>query len=274
MKTNNKIIVSVLIVNFNSSDFIEISLYAISKLTKNYWKAYILDNGSKIKDYKKLEKIIENYDNVILERWETNLRGSIAHGTGLNYLVSKVDTPYFSVLDADATWLMKEWDKILISKIDDRVKVIGTEASGNKPKDFPLMYAIFFETETFRKLNIDFRPRNVSNLEDTGWEIREKYLEAGYEGLTLKYKNTRTYKKGPFKDVICAEYYLNGVDHIFASHFGRGSTLGVNKYCRSEGVSFFYRLPKISKPLRIIRGIREKNKWSRICKKIINNQVK
>lgn len=270
---NNEVHISILIVNFNSSDFVETSLYTISKLTENRWKAYILDNSSKARDYEKLKRVVGNYDNVILERRKTNLKGSIAHGRALNYLVRKVDTPYFSILDADATWLIKGWDNILISKINKSIKLIGTQALGNKRKDFPLMYAIFFETETFNKLNINFEPKEGSKLKDTGWEIRERYLRAGYEGLILNYKNTRTYRRGPFKDVICAEYYLDGTGHIFASHFGRGSTLGVNKYSRGRGVSFIYKLPKISKPLRIIRGVREKNKWLRICKKVVNNQV-
>lgn len=77
-----------------------------------------------------------------MERVRTNLTGSMAHGTALNALAKKVNTPYFSILDADATWLKKNWDQILIEEINNRVKVIGTQASGNKPKDFPLMFSL------------------------------------------------------------------------------------------------------------------------------------
>jgi len=38
--------------------------------------------------------------------------------------------------------LKKNWGQILIEKINNQVKAIGTQASGNKPKDFPLMFAI------------------------------------------------------------------------------------------------------------------------------------
>ena len=54
-------------------------------------------------------------------------------------------------------------------------------------------------------------------------------LKAGYIGKIFKAYNTRNYKKGPFKSLICAEFYL-GDDKIFASHFGRGSSLGIAKY--------------------------------------------
>lgn len=100
-------LLTVLIVNFNFSEFIELSLYALRKLTRNTYKVFILDNGSKISDYRNLHRICSQYDNVFLERKKTNLKGSLAYGTALNYLVKKVTTPYFSILDADATWLIK-----------------------------------------------------------------------------------------------------------------------------------------------------------------------
>ena len=41
----------------------------------------------------------------------------------MDILVSKVDTPYFVTMDADCTFLLKDWDEILISKIDGKIKV-------------------------------------------------------------------------------------------------------------------------------------------------------
>jgi len=261
-------------VNFNSSDFVEVSFYGLKRLTKNPYKVYILDNGSKISDYQNLKRICSQYEKVYLERKETNLRGNLAHGTALNYLVTKVDTPYFSILDSDAIWLIKNWDEILINQLNDKVKVIGTQApiGSPKPQDFPLIFAIFFETETFKKLNIDFRPKDLSQYQDTGWELREKYLLNGFKGKIITIKSTRNYKKGPFREIICSEYYLDGYSHIFASHFGRGSTLGENKYCR--GTNFLYRLPFLGKVFRLSRGKKEKQKWLNICKQIINEQYK
>ena len=150
---------------------------------------YIIDNNSAVQDYESLKEIIAEYDNVEIWRNETKLEGSIAHGTALNELVKKVKTPYTSILDADATWLKKGWDKILISQMDDKLKIIGSEAPyypPYKPKDFPLMFAILYETETFNKLNIDFRPLDIAKGIDTGWELREKYLAANYAGKNLE----------------------------------------------------------------------------------------
>ncbi|PCI21346.1 hypothetical protein COB64_00485 [Candidatus Wolfebacteria bacterium] len=265
-------LITILIVNFNSAEFIENTLYGLKKLTRNPYQVFIVDNDSKSKDYEKLQRIISEYENVSLERNSTGLRGSMAHGTALNYLATQVDTLYFSILDADATWLIKDWDTILISTFDDKVKVAGTESDGDKPKDFPLMYAILFETKTFNDLNIDLRPRDISLHEDTGAELREKYLAAGFKGIILGARNTRTYKDGPFRNSIgVAEHYLKGYEHIFSSHFGRGSTLGANKYIHTKR-KYLYKIPLLGGYLLRKKGRKEKSEWISVCKDIINKQ--
>ena len=262
---------TILIVNYNSADFINLSLYALKKLTRNSYKVFILDNDSKIKDYEKLKSYTSKYKNIYLERMDTKLTGSMAHGTALNELIKKVSTPYFSILDADATWLKKDWDEILINKITDRTKVIGTQAPLQKSQDFPLMFAILFETETFKKLAIDFRPKDLTKNQDTGWEMREKYLSAGYQAINLTFKNTRTYKNGPFKNLsTIGEFYLeNNYKNIFASHFGRGS----NPFAKQ--ILFIKKryLRTILLPINYILWHIEKRGWIYICKKIINKQI-
>jgi len=191
----------------------------------------------------------------------------------LNLLVKKIDTPYFSILDTEAIWLIKNWDEILISHLSDKVKVIGTQApvGSAKKQDFPLMFAALFELEFFKKLNISFKPKENSISQDTGWEIREKYLGEGYKRTILEMKNTRIFKDGPFKEVICGEYYLPGFPHIFASHFGRDSTLGEHKY--RKGFGNIYRFPIIGKYLRMKKGKEERENWFKICKEVINKQI-
>jgi hypothetical protein len=156
--------------------------------------------------------------------------------------------------------LVKNWEEILINQLDNKVKVIGTQVpvGSQKPQDFPLMYACLFETNTFKKLNINFCPNDLTIYQDTGWEMREKYLQAGFCGKLLEMRNTRTYKEGPFKEVICGEYYLKGFPQIFASHFGRGSTLGEHKYRKGFGI--FYKAPVIGRYLRLKKGRNEKKK--------------
>lgn len=267
--TKTKPEISILIVNYNSSSFIKNSLSLFKKLTKNPYQVFILDNNSKIEDWRNLKRICQNKNNVFLERAETNLRGSIAHGTALNYLAKKIDTPFFSILDADAVWLKKNWDEILIKTIGEKIKIVGTQAdSASKPQDFPLIYAAFFESETFKKLNIDFRPKDLEKHEDTGYELREKYLSAGYEGKILEMKNTRFYKNGPFHNLLgVGEYYLDkDFSFPFASHFGRGSTLGAAKFYKSWKRKI-YLIPLLGPWLLKKKGQKEMKKWIKICQK-------
>lgn len=262
--------ISILIVNFNSTDFVECSLLVLKSITKNTYKVFITDNGSKKSEYQKLLKITKNHPNVSVFRNETNLIGSIAHGTALNELIQKVDTPYFSILDADATWLKKNWDDILIQKMSNTVKVIGTQAPPPKQQDFPLMFAILFETETFKKLNIDFRPKNLNIHQDTGWELREKYHQAGYGGLNIDFKNTRTYKTGPFADIqAVGEFYLDGhYSEIFASHFGRGSNpLGKQTFLSKNRL-----LRCLILPINYLLWLRNRRRWITICQRLVSKQ--
>lgn len=274
-------LITICITHFNDTDFILNTLYCLEKLTKNNYKVIIRDNNSNVRSYQRLKQEIKKYKDVYLYQVENfNLTGSLAHGTALNDLMTKIDTPYGVILDADCAFLIKDWDEILINELDDRTKVIGTQASGKKPRDFPLMFAILFKTETLKKLNIDFKPKNPLIGQDTGWELREKYLNSGYRGKIIKMKNTRSYKKGPFRRVVCAEFYLTGYSHIFASHFSRGSSLGANKYFKIYK-KYFYKLPilnryflkKIGKYFLRKRGEKEKQKWIDICKEIVNSQI-
>jgi hypothetical protein len=262
---------TILSVNFNTSDFLNISLYALQKLTENDYCVNIIDTGSTKKDFKNLNHIARLYKNITIKRINFGLTGSLAHGTALNYLTKNITTPYFVILDSDAVFLKKSWDNILIKRINGKTKIIGTQAPPQKPQDFPLMFAALFETKTFKELHLDFTPKNIKNGQDTGFELRNKYLSSDFQGEIIKFFNTRTFKEGPFSQLNCvAEYYLNGYKEIFASHFGRGSTLGRSKYLHEKKLK--YRIPLIKELFLKKIGTSEKNTWLKICQKIIDTQ--
>lgn len=266
--------ITVIILNYNSSIFIDNLLYSLEKLTHYPYIVKILDNNSSIIDYNNLKNITKNYNNVSLKKAHTTFTGSYAHGEGLNKLFKDVKTKYCSIIDPDAVWLVRNWDKILIRNINNKVKAIGTQANSSlKPMDFPLVFAMIFETKTFKKLNINFKPGDLSKYEDVGYESRKKLLKAGYLGKVIKAKNTREYKKGPFNELIgVSEYYFNNnYDRIFASHFGRGSISGSTKYLRGTS-KYIYSIPYIGKKLLKNKGIREIEKWIDICKSLVDAQ--
>lgn len=262
--------ITVLIVNYNSSDFVDLNLYALLQLTKNKYQVFILDNNSKKNDYLRLKEIVQKYKNVFLERNKTDLRGSMAHGTALNKLVKKVSTPYFCIIDADVCWLKKNWDEILINELRHGCKIIGTQYLPPKYTDFPTVFACLFETKTFRALNVDLRPRDVADKMqcDTAYELKNKYLAAGLSGKILIGKNTRNNKQGLYKDVICVEYYHD--DDLIACHFGRGSTQGITKYYAINIGGLKLTIPLVSPIIARYFGFTEKIKWIKISTEIIN----
>ena len=124
------------------------------------------------------------------------------------------------VVDSDVVFLRKDWDTELIGRINDEIKAVGTEAAGNKPKDFPAVYAVLYETESFRKVDRSFLPDmdafKKGAYTDTGWLVREGFLNSGLSGETLEMKNTRYYKAGPFKNFTgVGEFYFKGQEEIF-----------------------------------------------------------
>jgi len=270
---------TVLITNYNTSDFIEILLYALKKLTKNDYDVFINDNGSTKKHRKKLLQLATQHSNVFLHfRDSKGERGSLAHGRALDSLMPEANSKYTAVFDSDAIVLKKNWDEIFINQLDENVKITGTPLSEtvsvDKPYDFPFQFVILFETETFKNLRISWQPKGKEAQAgfDTAWELKPKYTNAGFQGRVLIGRNTRRWKKGPFHELLgIGEYYLHNDKEIFASHFGRGHTLGSAKY--RKGTNFIYRIPKVGRILRMARGKQEKKKWIITCRKIIDKSV-
>lgn len=264
-------LLTVVIVNYNTADFIKVSLLALDKLTKNKYKVFICDNGSSFSDRTKLKKISRNYKNVKLVFRRQSRHGSYGHAEALNILIDSIDTPYGVILDSDATVLLKNWDEILIKNLDNEVKIIGAPITDNpiKPTNFPLTFCVLFETETFKSLKIDMRPVDIKKGLDTGWQMREKFLKNGLKAKVLTARNTRTYHNGPFNKVFCSEYYVSGNDEIFASHFGRGAALGITKYKEWNKLLMLYGINSVA---RKVRGYIEKKQWLAICREIIKRQ--
>lgn len=262
----NNFLITVVIPHYNASRFLEVSLNALQKLTKSKFKVIICDNGSGYLEKRKLKKITNKYKNVELLFRKQSAPTSMGHAEALNILIEKINTPYGVILDSDAILLKKGWDEILINQIDNKTKIIGCPPVKNpiKPTNFPSVYATLFDSKAFKSLKIDMRPKNLAIGLDTGWEMQEKFLKKGYQAKVLEIRSTKEYKNGPFKDVICVECYFN--DKLMASHFGRGSTLGMAKYYKR------WRIPVIKTIVRRIRGYYERNKWLKTCKEIVNKE--
>lgn len=266
-------LISVLITNYNTLEFVKLSLHALKRLTKNKFKVLINDNGSKAKDLRELKKIAKENDNVILNfRKSEGKSASFAHAEALDILIKMVDTKYTVVLDSDCVFLLKNWDEYLINELDERIKIAGSPLpkgrSGLKPDDFPFQFAVLFDTKIYKSLNISCMPRDISKGEDTCWEWKPKFINKGYKASLFISRNTRDFKKGLFRGITgVSEYYIEG-DKLIASHFGRGSSGSIVKYYDK----WYFNLPFISKIIRQYTAIKEKREWFKICCNMVESQ--
>jgi len=235
-------------VNYNSSSLLIHLIKILKSLTLNNWEMIIIENSKSRYEQRKLLNFTDKYSNIRVFFNYSESKGSIAHAEGLDKAVYFVKTPYFAILDPDCAPLVVGWDKILIEKIDSIVKICGTPLALNTPSielgilhkelDFPLAFLMMVETKTFNKLDLSFSPGN-ERTQDVGWMLRETYHKNGFKGFTLVGKNTRTYKDGYFRSVICDEYYLeNNCLNLFCSHLGRGSAPSSGKYIKNRYLRF------------------------------------
>lgn len=261
---------------YNATGFLDNLLYCLEKLTFSEYKVLICAKATTKRKKQKIEKVSGKYKNVEVFFHNPGTSGSTSTGKGsaLDILIGRINTKYGVMMDADAVFLKKGWDNILLQHFNDEIKIGGAPRGSNKfPNTFPDSFLTIFDTQVFKDLKISMMPRHRSEAQgigwDVGWEIYDKYTKAGYKSIIAVVRNTRTYKQGPFGGLLgIEEYYLDGDNHIFASHYGRGcSYLGSAKY--KKGTNFIYRLPKIGRVFRMIKGKREKGKWLKICRGIV-----
>jgi glycosyltransferase involved in cell wall biosynthesis len=267
-----KPLITVLTVNYNTSDFIELMLYSFSKLTVNPYEVIICDNGSKNKDISKLKMLTQKNDHVELFFRKQTKSGSIAHAEALDLLIEKVDTKYTVIMDSDCVFLLKNWDEILIKNIDNKTKITGSTSPENRRGNrigggnFPLPFAVLFETKVYKELNISCLPDDKIKGQDTCWQWEPGFISNGFRGKTFITRNTRDFKQGPFADLTGVEDFFTDEGELIASHFGRGSSSGAGKYFKQ------FKIPIISGCLRRCCGRIEKRKWIAKCYEIINEQ--
>lgn len=261
---------TVLIANHNTSPFLEVSLLALHELSVLPFTVLVNDDGSSSADLEALARLEARYPAVRVFHRPASLGGSRAHGDAMDFLTAQVTTPYTAILDADCTPLMRGWDSYLVGRLDETTKIVGSTLgegwSGNKPIDFPLPFLALFETETYRRLGISALPGEDPAVQDTCWQWRPKYLEAGYRGETLRSVNTRLEPAPPFEDVVCGVYYT--VDgRVLGSHFGRGSNPSGKR--RAGGLLRRFGGARAARR----EWSRQRDEWKRICLTAIRDQA-
>ncbi len=262
----NDYLITILTVNYNTSDFIKLMLNALKKLTKNKYRVIICDNGSDKKDIVKLIYAVKEYMNVELIFRNQSESGNQGHAEALDILSSMVNTEFSVILDSDCCILMKNWDEYLISQLDKKNKLISSPRYfNNRKNNYPGPYIVLYDSKIYNKLNISSLPGDGKKQQDTAYSWKIGFEAGGYKIKLLGAESTRYNKNGLFRDILCAEFYTEQ-KKLIASHFGRGSSLGAAKYFKRFSV------PVMSYVIKKISGWRAKRKWIQRCFNIIEKQ--
>lgn len=277
-------LLTIVLTNYNTVDFIELLLYALSKLTRHPYQVLINDNGSTQEQKLRLLALMARYPACLLHcRDSKGESGSLAHGRALDLLMTYVQTPYAVVFDSDAVVLKRHWDAWILDQLVGKVKMAGTPLgerwAGGKPTDWPLPFLAGLEMETFRQLGVSWqpildeqsRPRVTAGVvQDTAWELRPEYQKHGWQARLLFPQNTRYWQRGPFRTLVGVEEYYTDKDcnDLFASHFGRGHSRGQAKYKEWQ-----YRVPVVGTFLAHRAGERDIRAWIATCRSIIDTEA-
>ena len=215
--------ISIITVNYNDSKFKVLMAYALKKLTKNNFNFTIIDNGSDNINLKILEDLKIQYSFIKIIKRKQSIRGSHAHGEALNIGIAESNTQYTCVFDGDAIPLLKSWDDLLIYNLKNDIKIIGaTTPKHSKIKrfgagEFPMPFFAMFETEVLKKLEIDNRPKDVINGQDTSFEWYEKFSKSKIKSDIFLTLNTREKNvEGFLSDCFAIEvYYYKNITFNF-----------------------------------------------------------
>lgn len=124
---NNSELVSIIIVNFQTRDLIELTLGMIKNYTKYPHEIIVVDNGSTDGSVEFLQNQEREHQNLRFVKNKITERGSRAHGLGLDKGLSIAKGSYIVTLDSDAFPVKKGWlsELIKIYKKKPKIKVVG-----------------------------------------------------------------------------------------------------------------------------------------------------
>jgi hypothetical protein len=199
-------------------------------------------------------KIVENFDIKKFHFVEetSSEQSSLGHAHCLNLILKNMDSKWGFLIDSDVALLAKDWDKILISQLNNKVIMIGSQYhhSDGKMINRPNVITCAIDVEVFHQLKIDFTPSlkhieandYLSNIYgvrkgskfflDTGCEIIEAIIKSGYGTEVMNivsprysdtHQNLRLLKLGERGE----EYHFNEMP--ISTHIGRSLTRNFNE---------------------------------------------
>lgn len=197
--------ISYVVVNYNSYDFLNLLLKSISKFSSIDHEVIVIDNSFE-------KKTLEVNSNVFFYYQNYN----IGHGEGLNLGITKATKKYILLLDVDCHFLYPNFDKLLICQKEDIITVPGTIKK-------PIRPAFLFSKKELIE-NYDFN----SSLNYKGNRITPDGYDVGILAYYKMLEENRTFfwmnkKKNRYKTLNGEEYCINDISIVY--HHWHGSHL-------------------------------------------------
>lgn len=236
----------------NSERYLEFLLLTIKKTVEDT-SSFRIILGLNGADEDLVKKIAQEsgFDFLIVSASNDAGYGSLSHGLCLNSIFSHVSAKYTLCVDCDVAFIKRDWDKLLLSKLDETTAIIGAEYDGFKYKKFPNVICALFDTAVAKKLEISFVPEGVISITnvnreiygydldsvgleiilDTGSELPRKFKNVGYSGVSLPLIRASNVDAKFMTENLRGEEYILDDEPIF-THLGRSFSrqFGVNEH--------------------------------------------
>lgn len=223
----------------NSEKYLEFLLWTISKTAALPIKYYLgVNHGA---SFEEIKHIASNVDAEVFDAFIDSGYSSLNHGLCLDIIFSKMESGIGMLVDCDVAFIEKNWDVLMLSKLNDKCAIVGAEYDGDKYLQFPNVICAMFVVDVLKKLDISFKSNgsvflNTDELQliygynsehsiilDTGCELPLKLKKAGFTGYPMPifragWQNAKFMKN----DMRGEEYQLDNLP-LF-THLGRSYT--------------------------------------------------
>jgi hypothetical protein len=242
-----------------SEPFLKLLLHSIEATESgDFDLEYLIAINNNAVDIEKIKRIESKHLKVLYisppEQMYNGLNEDLSrsHGRSLDELVSGMTSKYGVICDVDVAFLSKNWDRKIVNLLSPNKIISGStyrrsvrNGSIYKYSNFPCVFMSVFLVEQIQSLNISYVPTlekltvDDSNVHiygepsgreimlDTGYQIPEKIISAGYSGIPLEtvchgFPNSVFTKHEDLGD----EFLLNG--EPIATHKGRAWSRGIS----------------------------------------------
>ena len=165
-----------------SAEYAEFLKYTCEKFLSNdheiYWKCIESVGTDRLPDgYKCVAKAGEAGHN------------SMNHAVALNLAQKYIEHDYVVFIDADMAIVHKDWDDIIVNKLNKYDCFGGSYGHGSKYANFPTVYLIAFRSYILDKVKLDFSPKLVKGKDSPAKHVVNKEEACFFEmkaGSTIK----------------------------------------------------------------------------------------